>query len=53
MNEETQIVENLIYSYITKNNVRCYTPNGIFASTRAVNHETYNVYEELVQKEEN
>ena len=44
MNEGTQILDNVIYSYISKNGVKCYTPNSSFAHSRATTHGTEYVY---------
>jgi len=53
MNEETQIIDNAIYSYKTKNGVICHTPNANFAISRANAHGTDNVYVEKLETEEN
>jgi len=44
MNEGTQILDNVIYSYTTKNGVTCYTPSSSFAHSRAMTHGTEHVY---------
>lgn len=41
---ETQVIENLIFSYIGNNGVRFYTPNPNLAQARANYYETYDVY---------
>jgi hypothetical protein len=53
MNEGTQIIDNAIYSYKTKDGVVCHTPNADFAHSRATAHGTENVYIEKVETEEN
>ena len=53
MNEGTQILENEIYSYKTKDGLTCYTPNASFAVSRALAHGTENVYVEKVETQEN
>lgn len=52
MNEGTQIIDNAIYSYKTKDGLTCHTPNADFASSRALTHGTENVYIEQYQTEE-
>jgi hypothetical protein len=52
MNEGTQIIDNTIYSYKTKDGVMCYTPNANFAVSRAITHGTENVYVEKSETEE-
>lgn len=52
MNEGTQIIDNVIYSYKTKEGLTCYTPSANFASSRAFAHGTENVYVEHYQTEE-
>lgn len=52
MNEGTQIIDNEIYSYKTKEGLTCYTPNSSFAFSRAQAHGTENVYIEKVESEE-
>lgn len=44
MSEGTEVLENVIFSYIGKNGVRFYTPNANLAQTRANFYETYSVY---------
>jgi len=44
MNEGTQILDNVIYTYITKNGVTCYTPSSSFAHSRAMANGTEHVY---------
>ena len=53
MNEGTQIIDNTIYSYKTKDGVTCHTPNASFAISRANAHGTDNVYAEKLETEEN
>ena len=53
MNEGTQIIDNVIYSYKTKEGVMFYTPNANFAVSRATTHGTEDVYAEKVVTEEN
>ena len=53
MNEGTQITENEIYSYKTKEGIVCYTPNANFAHSRSISHGTENVYVEYFSTEEN
>jgi hypothetical protein len=53
MNEGTQIIDNTIYSYKTKDGVICHTPNANFAISRANVHGTENVYVEKLETEEN
>jgi hypothetical protein len=53
MNEGTQIIDNEIYSYKTKDGLTCYTPNASFAVSRAEAHGTENVYVEKLETEEN
>lgn len=52
MNEGTQIIENAIYSYKTKDGLTCYTPNVNFANSRAIAHGTEDVYIEIQKTEE-
>ena len=52
MNEGTQVVENLIFSYRNQDGLMCYTPNSIFAQARATQHGTENVFVEVVPTEE-
>ena len=51
MNEGTQIIDNTIYSYKTKDGVMCHTPNANFAVSRAITHGTENVYVEQSETE--
>ena len=53
MNEGTQIIDNAIYSYKTKDGVTCHTPNANFAHSRSIAHGTENVYVEYASTEEN
>ena len=53
MNEGTQIIDNEIYSYKTKDGLKCYTPNPNFADSRAIFHGTEDVYIEFFKTEEN
>jgi hypothetical protein len=45
-NEETVVVENVIYGYKNNNGQMVYTPNLEFAKIMAYKYETYNVIEE-------
>lgn len=51
MSEGTQVLDNLIFSYIGKNGVRFYTPNPNLAQARANFYETYSVYVTKVGEE--
>lgn len=53
MNEETQITENAIYSYKTKDGLTCHTPNANFAHSRSIVHGNEDVYVEYTSIEKN
>lgn len=53
MNEGTQIIDNAIYSYKTKDGVICHTPSANFAHSRSIDHGTEDVYVEIIPTEEN
>jgi len=50
---ETQVLDNLIFSYLGKNGVRFYTPNANLAHSRATFYETYHVYVTKVEEVKN
>lgn len=52
MNEGTQTIDNAIYSYKTKDGLKCYTPNPGFAQSRSIAHGTEDVYIEMFTTEE-
>jgi hypothetical protein len=52
MSEGTQVLDNLIFSYVGKNGIRFYTPNPNLAQARANYYETYNVYVTKVEEVE-